>query len=55
MVEGIAFVVPPKPLQRDFASDVATLANVKITQRASLADLDSLFASLQHRAFRGEL
>jgi len=24
-------------------------------QRASLAELDALFASLQHRAFRGEL
>jgi|GEM_PF-7002857 len=25
------------------------------TRRASLAELDALFASLQHRAFRGEL
>ena len=24
-------------------------------QRASLAELDALFATLQHRAFRGEL
>jgi hypothetical protein len=27
----------------------------RAAQRASLAELDALFASLQHRAFRGEL
>jgi len=27
----------------------------KTAQRASLAELDALFATLQHRAFRGEL
>ena len=26
-----------------------------VPQRASLAELDALFASLEHRAFRGEL
>jgi type I restriction enzyme S subunit len=31
------------------------LAKLKTAQRASLAELDALFASLQHRAFRGEL
>ena len=29
--------------------------NAKSAQSASLAELDALFASLQHRAFRGEL
>jgi len=28
---------------------------VKLAQRASLAELDALFTTLQHRAFRGEL
>jgi type I restriction enzyme S subunit len=28
---------------------------LKTAQRASLAELDALFATLQHRAFRGEL
>jgi type I restriction enzyme S subunit len=28
---------------------------LKTAQRAALAELDALFASLQHRAFRGEL
>ncbi len=28
---------------------------LKTAQRASLVELDALFATLQHRAFRGEL
>lgn len=28
---------------------------VKLAQCASLAELDALFASVRHRAFRGEL
>jgi type I restriction enzyme S subunit len=28
---------------------------LKAAHRASLAEMDALFASLQHRAFRGEL
>jgi type I restriction enzyme S subunit len=47
--------LPPFPLQREFAALVAAVERLKATQRASLAKLDALFASLQHRAFRGEL
>ncbi|HEU0297970.1 MAG TPA: restriction endonuclease subunit S [Longimicrobium sp.] len=47
--------VPPLPLQREFARRLAAVQRLKATQRASLAELDALFASLQHRAFRGEL
>ena len=47
--------VPPMHLQHDFAHRVAAVEKLKATHRASLAELDALFASLQHRAFRGEL
>jgi type I restriction enzyme S subunit len=47
--------LPPIELQRDFARRVAGLEKLKMTHRASLAELDSLFTVLQHRAFRGEL
>jgi len=46
---------PPIELQRDFARRVAAVENLKASYRASLAELDALFATLQHRAFRGEL
>jgi type I restriction enzyme S subunit len=47
--------VPPVPLQHEFARRVAAVDKLKSAHRASLAKLDALFASLQHRAFRGEL
>jgi type I restriction enzyme S subunit len=52
---GAAIEVPPPPLQRAFAAQVAAVERLKASHRASLAKLDALFASLQHRAFRGEL
>jgi type I restriction enzyme S subunit len=47
--------LPPIPLQQKFAAIVESIERQKTTQRAHLAELDALFASLQHRAFRGEL
>jgi type I restriction enzyme S subunit len=47
--------LPPIELQREFARRVGAVEELKTVQRASLAELDALFASLQHRAFRGEL
>lgn len=46
---------PPMELQHDFALRAAAVEKLKATHRVSLAELDVLFASLQHRAFRGEL
>jgi type I restriction enzyme S subunit len=46
---------PPLSLQTEFAARVAAMERITLTQRASLAELDALFASLQHRAFCGEL
>jgi type I restriction enzyme S subunit len=48
-------VLPPIELQREFARRIQAVEKLKTAQRASLAELDALFASLQHRAFRGEL
>ena len=47
--------LPPLDLQHEFARRVAAVEKLKTAQRAALAELDALFASLQHRAFRGEL
>lgn len=51
----ILIEVPPMDLQREFSRRVAAVEKLKAAQRASLAELDALFASLQHRAFCGEL
>jgi len=47
--------VPPPYLQRRFVRYANEGEKLKVAQRASLAQLDALFASIQHRAFRGEL
>ena len=47
--------VPPLDLQRRFARIVESIEQQKAVQRAHLAELDTLFASLQSRAFRGEI
>jgi len=51
----IPIPLPPLDVQRAFADRVAEIDKLKIHHRAHLAKLDALFASLQHRAFRGEL
>jgi restriction endonuclease S subunit len=55
LLNRIRVPVPPIELQREFARRVGAVEKLKAAQRASLAELDALFASLQHRAFRGEL
>ena len=47
--------LPPLPLQRRFAAVVESVERQKVRFRAHLAELDILFASLQSRAFKGEL
>ena len=52
---GIQIPLPPLPLQRRFAAIVESVEQQKTRLRAHLAELDTLFASLQDRAFKGAL
>ena len=54
-LRSFPLLMPPLQLQLDFVRRAAAVEKVKTAQRASLARPDKLFASLQHRAFRGEL
>ncbi len=45
----------PLALAREFARRVTAAERLKTAHPASLAELDALFANLQHRAFKGEL
>lgn len=47
--------LPPIEDQLDFARSIAAISAVKATSLMSYAELNALFASLQHRAFRDEL
>lgn len=60
---AIPIPIPPLSLQQEFARRVEAIEQLKTTHRESLAQLDTLFACLQYRAFspsetlreRGEL
>ena len=54
-VRGSEIQLPPLDLQHQFAAITESVERQKATQRAHLAELDTLFASLQSRAFRGDL
>ncbi len=54
-LRALPMPIPPIELQREFARRVTAVETLKTAHRASLAELDALFATLQHRAFRGEL
>jgi type I restriction enzyme S subunit len=56
--EGLgSFPIPsfPMPLQELFIRQKKTIEQQQAIHRESLTELDTLFASLQHRAFSGEL
>lgn len=46
---------PPLIHQQAFATRIQAVEALKTQHRAALTELDALFASLQHRAFQGEL
>jgi len=54
-LRSFPLLVPPLPLQQTFATRIASIEALKATHRRALAALDALFASLQQRAFLGEL
>ena len=54
-VKLMPIIMPPKATQEKFSREAQTIGRLRLKQRAALAELDTLFASLQHRAFRGEL
>ena len=55
ILSSILLPLPPLELQHRFATIVESIEHQKSNQRAHLAELDTLFASLQSRAFQGDL
>ena len=52
---SVPIVLPPLPLQQTFATRIQAIESLKTTHRIALAELGALFASLQQRAFAGQL
>jgi type I restriction enzyme S subunit len=55
ILRSLDLPLPPITLQHTFARHIVAIEKLKTTHRASLAQLDTLFAALQQRAFRGDL
>jgi type I restriction enzyme S subunit len=54
-LESIAVPLPPMLIQKEFDSKLKAVQSLKNSCVESLAELDTLFLSLQHRAFHGDL
>ncbi len=52
---AIRVIVPPAELQREFVRQANNVAAIRRISETAAKKVDALFASLQHRAFRGEL
>jgi type I restriction enzyme S subunit len=55
VIKDTLIPLPPLVLQTRFASISEAIEQQKARLKAHLAELDTLFASLQSRAFNGEL
>lgn len=55
IIKAMPISLPPLALQHEFARRVEAIDTLRVSQQAHLAELDALFASLEYRAFRGEL
>ena len=54
-LRGFPLLMPPLHLQRAFSRVIAAAETQVCAHQTFLTELDALFASLQHRAFQGEL
>ena len=54
-IRGFEIVLPPLPLQNQFAAIVEKVESLKSKYTQILAELENLYGSLSQRAFKGEL
>lgn len=55
IIKAMPLAIPPLSIQGDFKAVLAEVRAQKRAHQKAEAETDALFASLQHRAFRGEL
>lgn len=51
----LALPIPPIAIQQTFVARIEAIESLRATHQSALAESDALFASLQHRAFAGQL
>ena len=55
IIRGLEIPLPPVTIQEKYAQRVAAADELRVSARSSEEGLEALFASLQQRAFRGDL
>ncbi len=55
IIKGLPVSLPPMDLQREFVARLRVVSALRDSHRTHRSELDALFASLQDRAFKGEL
>ena len=55
VVLSLPLVIPPASLREEYGEKLLKIEDARVSTNSSLVKLDELFASLQHRAFRGKL
>lgn len=55
IIKAMPVKLPPVKIQQEFVDRLSAITSLKEAHRTHLAHLDELFASLQQRAFRGDL
>jgi type I restriction enzyme S subunit len=55
VIKAMPLLTPPVDLQLSFKKRLTSVNTMRTTHRQAVLQADALFASLQHRAFRGEL
>ena len=55
IIKAMPIPLPPLSLQEEYSKMVSEIEHQKQLYRTQLDELDTLFASLQSRAFRSEL
>lgn len=55
IIRHLPLRLPPGSLQEEFGRRISALQSMEVADRQSASSLDDLLASLQHRAFRGDL
>lgn len=54
-IKNFKIIVPPLDMQSRFAAHASEVEKLKSLNRSQLGQVDALFATLQHRAFRGSI
>lgn len=55
ILKEIVFLLPPIDMQKEYLAKVKAIENEMAIMENSIGQLETLFSSLQKRAFKGEL